>query len=322
MCIYLIVHTHETIRAGEEIRYILSDRPSLVSPKATAGPVQVSQSNGDSNEVDFTVKLSDTYYFAEGTTRDNPNDGTYEEWLCLQNPGATIANVTLTYMLGDGTTEVQKVTVEKESRLTVSVNDFLGADKDVSTLVESDQLILAERPMYFNYRNKWTGGHDVMGATAPRDTYFFAEGTTRDNINDGSYEEWLCLQNPGGADADVKVTYMLGTGRNIEETYPVGATSRETIDVNTAVGPDQDVSMLIESTQPIVAEHPMYFNYRNKWTGGHDVVGAPATDRSRSGCACRTRATPTPMSPLPTTPRAGRHPDRGCHGGGQEPPHR
>ncbi|MBU4179709.1 MAG: hypothetical protein KJ625_07220, partial [Actinobacteria bacterium] len=112
--------------------------------------MQVSQSNGDSNEVDFTVKLSDTYYFAEGTTRDNPNDGTYEEWLCLQNPGATIANVTLTYMLGDGTTEVQKVTVEKESRLTVSVNDFLGADKDVSTLVESDQLILAERPMYFN----------------------------------------------------------------------------------------------------------------------------------------------------------------------------
>ena len=250
----------------------------MVPPKANAGPVQVSQSNGDSNEVDFTVTLSDTYYFAEGTTRNNAIDGTFDEWLCLQNPGATIANVTLTYMLEGGATEVQDVTVDPESRNTISVNDFLGPDKDVSTLVNSDQLILAERPMYFNYRNKWTGGHDVMGAPAPRDTYFFAEGTTRDNIYDGSYEEWLCLQNPQNTDADVKVTYMLGTGQNIEETYPVGATSRETIDVNTAVGPDQDVSMLVESTVPIVAERPMYFNYRNKWSGGHDVVGAPGPD--------------------------------------------
>jgi len=222
--------------------------------------------------------VSHNWYFAEGTTRDNPNDGTYEEWLCLQNPGAADAQVTLTYMLGEGTTENQYVTVEAEGRLTVSVNDFLGPDKDVSTLVESDQFILVERPMYFNYRNKWTGGHDVMGVPVPRDSYYFAEGTTRDNANDGSYEEWLCLQNPGGTDADVKVTYMLGTGQNIEETYPVGATSRETVDVNTVVGPDQDVSMLIESTQPIVAERPMYFNYRNKWNGGHNVVGAPGPD--------------------------------------------
>ena len=265
----------------------------MVPPEATAGPVQVSQSNGDSNEVDFTVTLSDTYYFAEGSTRDNAIDGSYEEWICLQNPGAVDATVTLTYMLTGGATEVQNVTVEQESRETVNVNAFLGPDKDVSTLVESNQLILAERPMYFNYRNKWTGGHDVMGVPAPRDTYYFAEGTTRDNVNDGTYEEWLCLQNPGAVDADVKVTYMLRTGQNIEETYPVGATSRETIDVNTAVGPNQDVSMLVESTVPIVAERPMYFNYRNKWSGGHDVVGAPGPDTMFNFAEGTTRRNPT-----------------------------
>jgi len=29
----------------------------------------------------------------------------------------------------------------------------------------------------------------------------------------------------------------------------------------------------IEAASPIVAERPMYFNYKGSWTGGHDVVG-------------------------------------------------
>ncbi|MBU4194181.1 MAG: IPT/TIG domain-containing protein, partial [Actinobacteria bacterium] len=244
----------------------------MVPPKATAGPVQVMQSNGDSNEVGFTVTLSDTYYFAEGTTRDNATDGTYEQWLCLQNPGATVAKVTLTYMLEDGTTEVQNVSVDPESRFTVSVNDFLGPDKDVSTLVESDQLILAERPMYFNYRSKWTGGHDVMGVPAPRDTYYFAEGTTRDNVYDGTYEEWLGLQNPGATKAEVTVTYMLEDGTTEVQNVGVDPESRFTVSVNAFLGPDKAVSTLVESDQLILAERPMYFNYRSKWTGGHDVM--------------------------------------------------
>ena len=105
-----------------------------------------------------------------------------------------------------------------KSRNTVSVNDFLGKDKDVSTFVESDQLIIAERPMYFNYRNKWTGGHDVIGVPLPRTTYYFAEGTTRGNAIDGYFEEWLCLQNPGSTDATVNVNYLLGTGRRWRRT--------------------------------------------------------------------------------------------------------
>ena len=251
---------------------------AVVPSDATTGPVQVRQSNGDSNEVEFTVVLSKTWFFAEGTTRDNAIDGSYDEWICLQNPGTVDANVVLTYMLDDGPIETQNVTVDKESRTTVSVNDRLGPDRDVSTMVESDQPILPERPMYFNYRNKWTGGHDVMGLPAPRDTYFFAEGTTRGNYIDGYFEEWLCIQNPGNTDAEVTITYMLGTGQNIEKKYPVGKTSRETVDVNLDVGPDQDVSIVVDSTEPIVVERPMYFNYHNKWTGGHDVVGAEAPE--------------------------------------------
>ena len=34
--------------------------------------------------------------------------------------------------------------------------------------------------MYFNYKEKWTGGHDVVGARAPATTFYFAEGTGPD----------------------------------------------------------------------------------------------------------------------------------------------
>ena len=250
----------------------------LVPPEATTGPVTVTTALGTSNPVKYTVTLSEKWYFAEGTTRDNVNDGSYEAWITLQNPNDTDAKVTLTYMLADGTTKQQPTTVTKKSRQTISVNGFLGKDLDVSTLVESDRHILAERPMYFNYRNKWTGGHDVLGVAVPQAEWYFAEGTTRNNALDGSYEEWLCLQNPGDTDAKVAITYMLETGQNVKKDYTVGKTSRKTIDVNLDVGPDHDVSALIKSSRPIVAERPMYFNYRNKWNGGHNVVGAAGPD--------------------------------------------
>lgn len=236
--------------------------------------------NAAGGEVWTTPVLSSTWYFAEGTTRDNPADGSYEEWLCIQNPGTNDAGVRITYMFDNGMTQNQNVNVPKESRMTVDVNAAVGDDKDVSTVVESNWPILVERPMYFNYRSKWTGGHIVMGVNQPRDHWLFAEGTTRDNQFDGSYEEWLCIQNPGPTDAVVDVTYMLETGTTVNKQYDVKATSRRTIDVNLDVGENHDVSAALQSTEPIIAERPMYFNYRNKWTGGHNVVGAPAAART------------------------------------------
>ena len=275
--------TGKVMFAGHEITDVVSwsdDAINLiVPPQVTTGAIKVVNGIGESNEVTYTITLSDTYYFAEGTTRDNAIDGSYEEWLSIQNPNDKAANVTMTYMLGDGTTQVQKVVVGPRTRGTYNVNEFVGKDKDVSVVVHSeDQLILAERPMYFNYRNKWTGGHDVMGLTAPRKQFYFAEGTTRDNSIDGSYEEWLCLQNPLSASTDVKVTFMLETGQNIEKTYQLGATTRRTIDVTQEVGKNHDVSMVVEGAAPIVAERPMYFSYRNKWVGGHNVMGASGPD--------------------------------------------
>ncbi len=67
-------------------------------------------------------------------------------------------------MKGDGTTDTDTLKVGKNSRTTVTVRNKLGEGDDTahdfSAQVEctNGQNIIAERPMYFNYKDKWTGG--------------------------------------------------------------------------------------------------------------------------------------------------------------------
>jgi hypothetical protein len=213
-----------------------------------------------------------TYFFAEGTTRSG-----FQEWLCLQNPAGETANVKITYMLGTGENKRQDVAVAPHSRLTVDVNAFVGPGQDVSALVAADQLIVAERPLYFSYGDSgWAGGSDALGAASAGRIWYFAEGTTR-----SEFAEYLTLQNPSSRDADVTVTYMLGDGTVHEQAVTVPAKSRATVDVKAAIGEGKDVSMKVESPNAaIVAERPMYFDYRNQgWTGGHDSMGSASLGR-------------------------------------------
>jgi serine protease len=215
-----------------------------------------------------------SWYFAEGTTRSG-----FEEWLTLANPGNGDAMVTVEYMLGAGQGEnvIEEWKVPARSRVTVNVNLAVGPEKDVSMHVTSDRAVVAERPMYFNYGGRIPGGHNVMGATAPGTSWYFAEGTTR-----SGFEEWLTLANPGDGDAMVTVEYMLGAGQgeNVIQEWKVPARSRVTVNVNLAVGPEKDVSMHVTSDRAVVAERPMYFNYGGRIPGGHNVMGATAPGTS------------------------------------------
>ncbi len=105
--------------------------------------------------------------------------------------------------------------------------------------------------------------------------WYFAEGYTG-----GSFTEYLTLANPGASNTDATVTvqYLLGAGSPITQTYTVAGGRRSTINVNNAVGPGQNVSMVVTSDLPIVAERPMYFTYTGlkgyTIPGGSDVLGA------------------------------------------------
>ena len=211
-----------------------------------------------------------TLYFAEGTTRNG-----YEEYLFLRNPGTVDASVAVTYSFPppEGPT-IQNIPLPAGAGTSICVNNAVGYGKDVSVAVESTTEIIAERQVYFNYKGVWTGGHVTSGIPNPSDTWYFAEGTTRDG-----FQEWLCLQNPGDTDITVTVTYMLGTGENIEGSLLLGARTRTTVDVNGTIGVGRDVSLMVEASGPVVAERPMYFDYKGAWRGGHNVTGSKELGR-------------------------------------------
>jgi hypothetical protein len=212
------------------------------------------------------LDTSQTWYFAEGTTRAG-----FEEWLCLANPGVVDATAQVTFIFSDGDTVTLPYTVPAFKRYTVDVNATVGPEKDVAVKVDSDQPIVAERPMYFDYRGMWDDGHITIGAPSPLDKWYFAEGTTR-----AGFEEWLCLANPGTEDAEVGLVYHLASGGEVNQTISVPAEKRRTIFVNNIVGPEQDVAVEVDSDHPIVAERPIYFDYRSKWNGGTLCMGAAA----------------------------------------------
>ncbi len=203
------------------------------------------------------------WYFAEGCTRPG-----FEEWLCIQNPQEQPANVNIAYMLENGEVKNQSITVVPWSRFTIDVNDAVGNGRDVSVRVTSETPVVVERPMYFLYQGMWDGGHNVMGAAAPRTAWYFAEGCTRPGFN-----EWLCIQNPNDRLAKVDMVYMTEDGAEINKRYEIAPHSRFTINVNTDVARYHDVSTRIFSDVPVVAERPMYFDYQAKIDEGSDAMG-------------------------------------------------
>ena len=84
-----------------------------------------------------------TWYLAEGCTLRE-----IETWILVQNPNATRAAVTITYMTPDGPREGPSEYVPANSRKTFNVADAVNLCSDVSTMVTSDSNIVVERAMY------------------------------------------------------------------------------------------------------------------------------------------------------------------------------
>jgi hypothetical protein len=208
------------------------------------------------------------FNFAEGYTGPG-----FDEYLTLANPNDVTVPATVTYLFGDGTTQTQVVPLAAHSRSTVEVRRIVGSDREVAATVTAPDNIMVERPMYFIFQGRWTGGHVSGGLTAPATHLTFAEGYTG-----GGFAEYLTLLNPGAAPANVDITYLLPGGQSVRKSITVGPHSRATVDVNKDV-PNTEVSADLQSSQPIVAERPMYFAYQGVVTGGHDVVGSTAPAR-------------------------------------------
>jgi exo-beta-1,3-glucanase (GH17 family) len=215
---------------------------------------------------------SRTWYFAEGYTGPG-----FDEYLCVLNPGDRPAALTFDFQATCGEGVRSGLTVPANSRRTFKINDLAGCDKEVSIKLQSDNPVVAERPMYFYYRgtadHHWEGGHCVIGTRSLATEYLFAEGTTRPG-----FEEWLTIQNPNDSAITVTADYQFGPGQGppASRSYTVEGRRRFTVFVPAEVGYDKDVSVRLHSQSPFLAERPLYYyNVHNGlvFEGGHCAAG-------------------------------------------------
>ncbi|MBU1672650.1 MAG: hypothetical protein KKF41_09495 [Actinobacteria bacterium] len=209
---------------------------------------------------------SDTWYFAEGYTA-----GSFDTYLLLQNPQATAANVTVTYMLPGAQTVSGTYQVAPHARYTVKVDDIAGLEStELSMKVDSDIPITSERAMYFDYYGR-IGGHGQAGVPAPSATWHLAEGYTAE-----SFDTYILVQNPGDTQAVVTYSYLKEDGQPVDRQESVAPHSRFTVKVDDVEGMEAaSFSTTLSSNVPVIAERAMYFDYKGK-LGGHDSVGATA----------------------------------------------
>jgi hypothetical protein len=224
------------------------------------------------------------WYFAEGS------QGFFDTFVLLANSGNTKANVTLTFLLdGDGLDPVVLPReVAPQSRVTVwAIEDERLIDRSFAIVVDADVPIIAERAMYFGQRFVWPGGHESAGVPALATRWFHAEGATGP-----TFDEYILVGNPNDADAVLTFTFLLRDGGPpIVGKATVAKQSRFTLNVEYAALIldrisdadaqrllDAEVSVQVESTEPVVSERAMYWpGGPAQWTEAHNSFGSTET---------------------------------------------
>lgn len=224
-----------------------------------------------------------TWYFAEGSVGNS-----FQEYLTLLNPSATqTATVTITYMFEKKAAVVRQHTVSPSTRATISANGDLGVaitdpQQAISTIVQSNVPIVAERPMYFNLHGI-ASGTDTIGAThASNTTFYFAEGDTRQDST-RTYYTYVTMLNPSTTQtAHVTLTYYSGGSVVGSKTISIGPLMRGT---ETPVGINlfRQVAIKVTSDLGIVAERPLYFKDNIATAGGFTTGAASAVGATTLG---------------------------------------
>lgn len=207
-----------------------------------------------------------TLYFAEGYTGQFATNGkaTFNETLSLLNANPFTATVTIQYLIQDGSPVGVTRLIAPNSTLLESVNSDIGNDKIAAAIVSSPSRITAERIIRRSGANNAVlDANSSLGNPNLGKTFYFAEGYT--GI---SFQEYLTVANPSGADAHVTVTFAPEAASSAgapTETFTVPSNGRATRNIRRdALGiSNKSVGMIVTSDQPIMAERVLYFGDGN-----------------------------------------------------------
>jgi hypothetical protein len=113
------------------------------------------------------------------------------------------------------------------------------------------------------------GGIDVVGATYPANTWYFAEGYTGPG-----FSEVISILNCADTPAWLNFQFQTQEGGIKEFPHYLEARKCENFFVNDYLGSGYSASLKLESDVPVVAQRSMFFDYGSGWAGGHAVMGA------------------------------------------------
>jgi autotransporter-associated beta strand protein len=119
----------------------------------------------------FGVTAAGTKWgLAEG--RSGGGDAAYQTYILIANPGATAANVTITFLLEGGAPVTKTFDVPPASRFNVQTGEGTSvpevANKRFGAVITSDQPIVVERAMYSNAGGQtWAAGTNATATRLP-----------------------------------------------------------------------------------------------------------------------------------------------------------
>ncbi len=224
--------------------------------------------DGGHQAIGSTAPANDLF-FAEGFTGTSASP--FDEWILVLNPDTSAANLHVTYMFPGGASQQKDYQVAGRSRFSINVDHEVGEGHEVSTRIESDRAIVAERAMYFTYQGRYSGGHVGRASTETRNDWYLAEGYT--GWSGSLFDEYILVSNDSAQANTVQVTFMFPDGSTQTNNFTAAPMSRLTVYADACVGEGKMISAHVHAELPVVVERAMYFDYRLRWQGGSNCLG-------------------------------------------------
>jgi hypothetical protein len=216
------------------------------------------------------------WFLAEGAT-----GSFFDLYVLLANAETTDANVTLTYLLADGTHFSKSYVVSAQSRRTILVDDEDPRLKDaaVSVVAESTNAvpIVVERAMWWPEGN-WYEGHLSLGATATARKWALAEGEIGGPQN---AQDYVLIANTSNTAGTATVTvYVEGGGAAFAtRVIELPANSRTNVPVASLLPANNGLRVAVTVESPdadLVVERSQYWDVNGiTWAAGTASLGTP-----------------------------------------------
>jgi hypothetical protein len=218
------------------------------------------------------------WFLAEGATGPF-----FETFVLVSNPGASAANIEMTYFTSTGQTVTRTKSVAANSRLTINLETEGApelANAAVATRVRSTNSVpvVVERAQYWPFSpGEWYEAHNSFGVTQPGTRWGLGEG---DVGRASEAQTYILLANLNSSTVTVTLEFLREAGAPITKSFNVAGNTR----FNVSAGPGGNVPELaherfgaiVTSTGPIVVERALYLNANGAvWSAGTNATGTP-----------------------------------------------